>query len=273
MQGWIDKHLRWIAIPRLPVVLALGQGMFFLAALGNANIVPQMMFVWSAVFAGEFWRPITFLFVPPIPDGMFGRGIGTIFAFFAIYLLWLMGSALEREWGSARFTAYIAIGWLLAMLSAAIAPQLPATNFYVVASVFLAFAWLYPDFQLMLFFIIPVKIKWLALITWIFFGIGLFSAIAYRDWQAAALVIAGVANWFAFFGVELVQRVRGASRRSSARREAAKVAAEPLHVCCVSGWTDKTHPEAQFRYVKEGDEVKCYAMDFLPDEYKQDTSP
>jgi len=269
MQRWIDKHLKWIAVPHLPVVLAAGQGLVFLASLGNPTIVPRMSMVWDAVLAGEVWRPLTFMFMPPSPDGMLGRGVGTLFAVIAIYLLWMMGTACEREWGSARFTAYIAIGWLLALASAAIAPAQPATNFYVVTSVFLAFAWLYPDYQFLLFFIVPVKVKWLALLTWIFFGIALFTAVAMREWQAAALVVAGVANWLVFFGPEVVQKARGASKRSSAKREAARTEAEPMHVCCVSGKTDKTHPTAQFRYVKEDGQVKCYALEHLPEKYKQ----
>jgi hypothetical protein len=42
-----------------------------------------------------------------------------------------------------------------------------------------------------------------------------------------------------------------------------------MHTCCVSGMTDRSHPTAQFRYVKEDGEVKCYALEHLPEKYKQ----
>ncbi|MEO0586338.1 MAG: hypothetical protein AAF078_01740 [Planctomycetota bacterium] len=271
MHDWIDKRLGWIGIPHLPIILAAGQGLFLLATLGNPVLYTQMWLSWAEVLSGEVWRPLTFLFMPPFVSPAGGwRMIDVLFAFFAIYILWLMGTALEAQWGSARFTAFVALGWVLTMAAAWVDPARPATNFYIDITIFLAFAYLFPDFEFRLFFILPVKVKWLALITWIFLVLGFVFAVSAQAWVTAAVMAAGVANFFVFFGADVVRRVRGSARRMEMKRQAIIDQAQPMHTCCVSGWTERTHPEAEFRYVKEDGEVKCYAMEYLPDKYKQE---
>ena len=70
-------------------------------------------------------------------------------------------------------------------------------------SVFLAFAWLYPDYQILLFFILPVKVKWVAVMVWIYY----LMAFATGDWDKAA-VLAGIFNWVLFFHGDLLDWAR-----------------------------------------------------------------
>ena len=74
-----------------------------------------------------------------------------------------------------------------------------ATNQFMLGSVFLAFAYLYPDFQLYIFFILPVRIKWLALLTWLFYGWTMITG----DWMSRAMATAAVANFLLFFGRDI----------------------------------------------------------------------
>src|ERR1039458_1082074 len=76
----------------------------------------------------------------------------------------------EDYWGVFRFNFFLFIGWALTVGAAFLTPAEPATNLFVAGSVFLAFAYLNPDFELVLFFILPVKVKWLALLTWVVYG-------------------------------------------------------------------------------------------------------
>ena len=270
MHDWMDKRLKWVAIPRFPLILVIGQSIFFLISLGQPQVIAEMWLTWREVLAGDVWRPITFLIMPPTisPSG-FMRGVGTVFAFFAIYLVWLTGSGLEAAWGTTRMTVYILIGWGLAMVAAAVDPGWPATNALINLSIFLAFAWLYPDYIFHVFFILPVKVKWLALLSWAALTLTFVTALAAGHWQVAAVTAAGVANFFIFLGPKVWARVVGGVRHAEKRRQALIDQAKPMHTCCVSGWTERTHPEAEFRYVKEDGEVKCYAMEYLPDKYKQ----
>src|SRR4029077_2272748 len=116
----------------------------------------------EAVGWGEWWRLVSFLFTPPSGN--------PLLAIFALYFLWFMGGALEAQWGAFRYNVYVLIGYAMTVAAAFAFPYGAATNGYITGSIFLAFAYLFPDFQILLFFILPVKVKWLALITWLFFA-------------------------------------------------------------------------------------------------------
>jgi membrane associated rhomboid family serine protease len=260
LRNWLanlERHLRWITIPHLTLILVLGQVLFFLALRAQPNMIQRMVLVPADVLAGEPWRLLTFMFIPPTDN--------VIFIIFALYLFWLMGSALEAEWGEFRYTLYILIGWLGTAGAAFLVPTEPATNAYVLASVFLAFAMLYPDFTILLFFILPVKVKWLALLTG---GIYVFM-FATGDLMTKVLITAALANFLLFFAGDIVRRVRGGAKRMSQQQAAIRAKSEPFHVCCASGWTDKSHPDKEFRYVKVDGETRCYCVDHLPEQFKK----
>jgi hypothetical protein len=89
-----------------------------------------------------------------------------------------------------------------------------------------------------------VKIKWLALIQWVFYGIKFVT----DDWSAKATIAASVINFFVFFGSDLFQRIQGRRRRMAWQAKTAAEKDRPFHRCLVCGITDKTHPEMEFRY-------------------------
>ena len=97
---------------------------------------------------------LTFVGEPPTTN--------LLFAFFFWYLFYLMGTVLESTWGAFRYNVYLLVGWAATVAVAFLQPNAPASISFLQASVFLAFAYLYPDFQILLFFILPVKVKWLA---------------------------------------------------------------------------------------------------------------
>ena len=116
--------------------------------MANIALVP------TKVLHGEVWRLVTFLCEPPTNN--------LVFAFFFWYLFFLMGTALESTWGVFRYNVYLLVGWAATVAVSFIQPEAPASAGFLQGSVFLAFAYLYPNFQLLLFFILPVKVKWLA---------------------------------------------------------------------------------------------------------------
>jgi len=139
--GWIDKlerKLRRLAIPNVTVYLILGQVLFFIFVLSGRFILDRVVLIPVRVLAGEWWRLITFLFIPPLTN--------PIFAFFAWYLFYLMGSALEGRWGAFRYNLFLLIGYIVTVAVTFLFPYSAATNIFIGGSVFLAFAYLYPDF-------------------------------------------------------------------------------------------------------------------------------
>jgi len=139
---------------------------------------------------------------------------------------------------------FLLIGIVATIAVSFLQPAAPSSNLFLQGSVFLAFAFLFPDFVLNLFFILPVKIKWLALVAWI----GYLVQFLRGDWSDRLLVLASVGNFLLFFGGEIVQRFRSDRRRTAWEAKQDRAKRRPRHRCLVCGITNVTHPTMQFRY-------------------------
>lgn len=252
----LERKLGRFAIPNLTLFLVAGQTGSFVLSRAKPAFASQLVLIPEAVLDGEWWRLISFLFLHPSDN--------IIFVFFALYLLYMMGSALEATWGAFRYNVFILVGWIASIGAAFSVPGAYATNVYLMGSVFLAFAWLNPNYQLLLFFILPIRIKWLALLTWIAYVV--MAVIG--DWQDRALIGAGVANFFLFFGRDIVARIKQ-GRRTAAKTTRARAERrerdKPFHTCAKCGVTDKDDPEMQFRYCPQCKGSPGYCMDHIRD--------
>ena len=156
----------------------------FVARIG-VPFSSYLAFDRDAVLAGEVWRVITFALLPP--------NSSPLFIIFSLYLYWMIGSALESEWGAFRFNVFYLTGMLGTVACGFITGF--ATNYYLNMSLFLAFAALYPEFELRLFFAIPVKIKYFAFVDLVLFALDLI----YNPWYYRAAIIIALANVLLFF--------------------------------------------------------------------------
>ena len=251
--SWLDrveKFWRPFAIPGVTLHLIFGQFICYALSLAKPEFLGALALIPAQVLGGEFWRLFTFVLVPP--------QMNPLFLFFFWYLFYLMGDALESQWGAARYNVFLLIAGLATLLAAFLTPQLPATNGYLMASVFLAFAYLYPDFQIYLFFILPVKVKWLATFTWILYFLTFVGSGAERF-----LVLASVSSFLLFFGSEIVLGMRSRRARMARRVDEIKSEHEPVHRCVVCGVTDQSDPGMEFRYCSRCDGSPCYCRDHI----------
>lgn len=248
----LERRFGRFALPHVSLYLVIGQVLFWSVSFLGYFDLNAITLVPAAVLAGEWWRVFTFLFVPPNSH--------PVFIAFAWYMFWMMGSALEGYWGAFRYNVFIFVGWALTAAVAFLFPLWPATNVFLAGSVFLAFAFLNPDFELMIFFILPVKIKWLALLQAVFYAINLVLGA----WPVRLAVLASVGNFLLFFTGEIVERIRTGRRRMQHQARAAAARAddnEPRHRCVVCGKTELTHPHEDFRY---SDDDRCYCSEHRP---------
>ena len=236
----LDKLERWIrpfAIPNLTLFLISLQVFVFLMDTAKPGTVQGAYLVWHEVINNfEIWRLVTFLAVPPRQP--------LIFLFFAWYIFYLMGVSLEGYWGAARYNLFIGLGVVFTIAAAALSPNLAASNVFLAGSVFLAFATFNPEFELMVFFVLPVKVKWLALIAWVGYGLSFLNGSAI----VRLTVLASVGNYLIFFGPEMIAKFRHGRRRVRRRAEVAAAASKPRHTCVTCGITNLTDPEMDFRY-------------------------
>jgi len=131
-----------------------------------------------------------------------------LWLFFAIYFYYIMATGLENEWGSFKFNLYYLLGMIGTTIAAFFIP-LPATASFINLSIFLAFAYLYPDYQIYLFFIIPIKIKYLGYISWILIIYELLTVPLIMKFY----IIIPILNFFIFFGKDIFVRYKTRENR------------------------------------------------------------
>ncbi len=255
----LERRLGRFAIPNLTLWLVIGQVFVFLSALLRLLDLTYFVFLPALALNGEWWRAITFVFMPPALPGQL---VGYVLIAFTWYIFYLMGSALEGFWGEFRFNLFLFTGWLLTVAASFLTPLAPTTNLFIGGSVFLAFARLNPDFELAIFFILPVKIKWLALFAWLGTAYGLIVG----SWPLRLQLIASVANFLLFFGRDIIHDMR--YRRRAMAQHTRKIAKandgpEVRHRCRICGKTNVTDPQMDFRYCSKCAGDQCYCADHI----------
>ena len=237
----------------------------------------------TMILRGQIWRIITFIIYPP--------NTGLFYFLISMYLYYSIGRILEAQWGAFRFNLYFFTGVLLHVVAAFISCYVFGANigpafgtYYLNYSLFFAFAATYPDMQFLLFFIIPIKAKWLGIINGIYFGvtivagflanylpysvlIGLMNAgiIAHPAYSAMALV--SLANFLIFFfGMRSMRRYNPKEiyRRkvyTKSVKQGQKSAA--THKCAVCGRTEKDGDDLVFRFCSKCNGNYEYCQDHL----------
>jgi hypothetical protein len=250
----LERRLGSIAIPHLALYLIL------LQIIGVVLISGEYVSGYDLVLSGEqvlkegqWWRLLSFMMMP--------RTLSPLFLIISFLVFYTISGALERQWGTFRFNLFILCGYLLTILMALLNPGAVLTNIYFLGCVFLAFATLFPNFEFLIFFILPVKVKWLGWLTAGMFVVTLFSPV---DGAGAAFILgdklavgAAFATYGLFFGKDFIRGLKAGQRRKAYVAEQQIVAAKALHECSVCGATDKTDPHMHFRYCSTCGECFC----------------
>ena len=205
VQRFCAAHPRF-GIPNLMRVIVIGNVAVYVLMLltqaNDANALSFLTFNLNALLHGEVWRLVTFVFVP---------AYSSPFALLiSLYFYYWIGSTLERQWGTAKFNLYYISGTLLTVLGVVLAslitgnPYLTAAGTgYVNLSMFFAFAFLFPDTTVLLFFILPVKMKWLAYLDGALFAFDIIKAIGAHNWAGVVLPIVALLNFAVFIWPEV----------------------------------------------------------------------
>jgi len=193
------------AIHNLMLYIIIVQAVVFAAAFVlGVNVTGYLDFYLPAIKSGQVWRLLTFIFIPPSSN--------IIFAVLTMYFSWLIGSALENEWGAFKFNLFYLTGVVGTILGGLITQT--TTNAYLNLSLFLAFAAIYPDFEILLFFILPIKVKFLAFV----YAAILVISLVMSGWAVRVAIIISILNLILYFGPQMIDRIRQWRRRAQWKR-------------------------------------------------------
>ena len=239
----LEQKFGRLAIPNIVRVIAALQFINWFLLNWSPEFVSKLLFDPNLILQGEVWRLVSYIIVP---------GGTSIIWLLTISFLWMINDGLEQAWGSFRLNLYLFFGMACVVAGGFLLP-VPNTGWLVWATLLFAFAVYFPDQEILLFFVLPIKIKWLALITAA--GIGFVFLGAPLLLKASMLV--SMLNFFVTFGPGFIRQMRHRGEVADRRKrfESSKLEAAYFHKCHVCGKTEIDDPKLDFRITANGDEI------------------
>lgn len=264
------KHPRF-GIPNLMLFIVIGNAIVYLFSMMDTTGLFRgyLYFIPSRIVAGEVWRLFTFVLIP--------QGGNVFFVALFLYFYYFIGNTLENTWGSGKFTIYyfsgvilnIIFGFLVWGITGAPSRAMVLDAHYINLSMFFAFATLYPDTRVMLFFFIPIKIKWLALVNALYF----LYIFRITSFPMNFLPIIAILNYLVFCREDLSRTLRPMKYRMSRQnmsfkskvKKAEKQSSSRSYTrkCAVCGRTDAEYPGLEFRYCSRCEGYHCFCLDHI----------
>ena len=270
MKNWLDKMERRFgryAIRNLTMYLLAGYAIGYLLSFTMPQLLTYFTLEPALILKGQVWRLLSWVIIPPNDN--------IIFVIFMMLLYYSLGNTLESYWGAFRYNVYIFSGILFTVIGAFIVNGLIGgitgfgslySTYYINMSIFLACASIMPDYQLLLYGIIPIKMKWLAVLD-----VVLLSVDAVQGGLIIRIVIiASLLNFIIFFFCN--RNLRGHSPKQAARRKKFQkqisrpqnqYAGGAKHRCAVCGRTELDNPTLEFRYCSKCNGNYEYCQDHL----------
>ncbi|MBO5460475.1 MAG: hypothetical protein J5983_01585 [Ruminococcus sp.] len=265
----MEKKFGRFAIRNLTLYLIAGYVIGFCAYYFMPNIMNMLTLEPAYILRGQVWRLISWVLVPPT-----GSLISIIFMALLYYSL---GSILERTWGSFRFNVYIFSGILFTVLGAFLLYFIVGgdlvgygyffSTYYINMSIFLAFAMSYPEMKVYLYFVIPIKMKWMALV---YVAFTLYDLVQGNIFTRVA-IIASLLNFIVFFLSSKNMRQYRPKEQIRKKKFQQQVQKAPhmtytngaRHRCVVCGRTELDNPNLEFRFCSRCNGNYEYCQDHL----------
>ncbi len=256
--SWLEARIGFLGIPRLMQLIAVLNGLVFLLNFFEPTYVLALRLIPERIFHGEVWRLVSYIFVPEVLLGGGNPALQPLFLLVYLWFLIWMGDALEHAWGAFRVTLYYFLGMVGVTIAAIFFGGGPS-SFLLNLSLFFAFATLYPDVQIYVFFVLPLKIKWAACFSLALLVLSLLLG----SLSAKAAILFSFLNYFVFFGPTIYAKIRDRTAADIRKRKYESKASpeDSLHRCAVCKRTEKDNAELEFRVSRNGEE---YCLDHLP---------
>ena len=205
------------------------------------------------ILRGQVWRLVSWLLIPP--------AVNILFLIFFLSCYYFIGTSLEQAIGTFRYNVYLIGGLLFSVLGSFllygvyfIFTKIPVTGIgyyfstgYVTMSLFLAFAAIFPNVEFRLYFIIPIKAKWLGIVDAVWLG---FSFLV-SNWAGKVAILASLLNFLIFFfSTRNYHRIspKEIHRKQVYRQQMRSAQGVTKHKCAICGRTEEDGAELEFRF-------------------------
>ena len=272
----LERKFGRFGIPNLTIYMIVCYVIGYALMIVNPGILNWLSLEPAYILRGQVWRLVTWVLYPPSTSGVLWFAIAVLFFYYPI------GTSLERTIGTFKYTLYILSGVIFTILGAFILYFLLGGNvlvgnvfstYYISLSTFLAYAMCYPDMQVLLMFIIPVKMKWMAIFYVVIVVYEMIQYVMAGAWYLVIPIVASLLNFIIFyFGTKDFSRYnpKEIHRRNEFRR-----AKEPQgrmksgsgsvtkHKCAICGRTELDDPNLEFRFCSRCNGNYEYCQDHL----------
>ena len=272
----LERKYGRFGIPNLTVYIIVCYVIGYALTIINPSLLNWLSLEPAYILRGQIWRLVTWVLYPPSTAGVLWFAIAVLFFYYPI------GTSLERTIGTFKYTLYIFSGILFTIIGAFILYFLLGGNvlvgsvfstYYISLSTFLAYAMCYPDMSVLLMFIIPVKMKWMAVFYVVIVAYEMIQYIMAGAWYLVIPIVASLLNFIIFyFGTKDFSRYnpKEVHRRNEFRR-----AMEPQgrmksgsgsvtkHKCAICGRTELDDPNLEFRFCSRCNGNYEYCQDHL----------
>lgn len=264
-----EKKFGKYAIKNLSLMLIMCYAVGYLITFVNSNFLWYLTLNPYAILHGQIWRLFTWIVVPPNSSNLF-------FVLIMLYFYYSLGTSLERTWGTYRYNVYLLSGMLFTVAGSFLmmgfctlfyrVPMAQAgergalffSTYYINMSIFLAFAATFPDVQVLLMFIIPVKVKVLGIIYGIILLAGFLQGNVYSRFAMAASLLNFLVFWLSSRN-HIHMTPRQVKRRQEFKRDVRRNTGTTKHKCAICGRTEQDGDDLEFRFCSkcEGNYEYC----------------
>lgn len=275
--NWIDKLERKygrFGIQNLTMYVIICYVVGYVLVYINPSLLSMMSLEPVLILHGQIWRIITWVIYPPSTTSFLWFILAIVFFYYPI------GTSLERTWGKFRYTLYIFSGILFSVIGAFILYFITGAygigslfnTYYISLSVFLAYALSYPDMNIYLWFVIPIKMKWMAVVYGAFIIYDMGTYVRSGQWYMAVPIVASLLNFtLFFFSTRNMHRYnpKEVKRRKEFKKAVASSRVNPAtggitkHKCAICGRTEKDDPNLEFRFCSKCNGNYEYCQDHL----------
>ncbi len=270
------------AIENISLYLILCYGFGYMMNFINSSFMNYLTLNPQMIMKGQVWRIFTWILVPPTQSNI-------LFVLLTLYFYYVIGTSLERVWGTFRYNVYLLSGMLFTVVGAMLfyactelglmskdilmSRMLLADSFYMVTglvfttyyinmSIFLAYAATYSKNYVLFMFVIPVQVKWMGII----YGAMLAYNFLVGDMLTKFVLGASLLNFVLFFLLgkkpTKISRTQ-AKHRKEFKREVAQSNSVTKHKCAVCGRTELDGDHMEFRFCSKCEGNYEYCQDHL----------